>query len=186
MPPQRGPIRLDGLNYVEVHVFQRMKIVYNKQGTDDEFDAHTVHCTDSYNYQQDPKKAAPRRDTVLVQRDKAEDGWEDEGTMKNRDVARILCLFSLNVLIGMQFAFVQWFSCSDAAEDGSGMFLVSKTNDYEVVELRSIERGVQLIPDFGDEIGSTEELLEGQMALDKYKKFVINNHLDLEVFKSVY
>lgn len=186
IPPQGGRIRLDGLNYVAVYVFEQMHIVYNKQGTDDEFDAHTVHCTDSYNYQQDENKAAPRRDTVLVQRDKAEGDWEDEGTMKNRDVARILCLFSLNVVSDRQFAFIRWFSCSPDPEDDTGMFVVRKTNDYEVVDVRSIERGVHLIPDFGDKIGSTEELPEGKMALDFYKKFVINNHLDLEMYKSVY
>ena len=72
------------------------------------------------------------------------------------------------------------------------MYLVNKTEKYEVVELSTIECGVHLIPDFGP-IGSTSAWRE--MAdkgtkmphgFDAYEKFVINNHLDPITFDMIW
>jgi len=72
------------------------------------------------------------------------------------------------------------------------MFIVNKTDKYEVIELSTIERGVHLIPNFGP-IGSTSrwaELVKGEAyiprGLDAYDKFVINNNLDLEYYNMIY
>ena len=72
------------------------------------------------------------------------------------------------------------------------MYLVNKTEKYEVVELSTIECGVNLILDFGL-IGSTSAWRE--MAdkgtkmphgFDAYEKFVINNHLDPITFDMIW
>ena len=179
---------LDGLHHVEINVYEQMKIVYKKQGTTDDFDEHTVRCTDQWAYQQNSKKVAPRKDTVLVlnQHDPNDEDWEDEGTMANRKVARIHCLFRLNVYPDRKFAYVQWFTCSNIPEVHSGMFVVSKSQRYEVIQLNCIERGIHLIPQFPRNIGATKRLPAGQTALDYYNTFVINNHIDLELFNSIF
>jgi hypothetical protein len=66
------------------------------------------------------------------------------------------------------------------------MFIVSKSTHYEVIQLESIERAVHLIPDFGAAIGATKRLPPGTSSLDHYKRFVINNHIDLEAYKEIY
>jgi hypothetical protein len=187
-PRSRVPPRLEGLPRLRVNVYEQMRIVNARQGTDDEFEAHTVHCTDAYLYEQDPKKVAPRKDTVLVLHDSGE--WEDQdkGTMAKRKVARVHCLFSLNIYPGRQFACVEYFECDEEVEAESKMFVVRKKDRvrYEVIPLKSIERGIHLIPDFGNEIGKTRRLRRGVKALDYYKAFVINNHIDLEAYKEIY
>jgi hypothetical protein len=72
------------------------------------------------------------------------------------------------------------------------MFVVDKTDKYEVIELSTIECGVHLIPDFGT-IGSTspwKELVKGDdyvpRGLDAYDRFAINNHLNLELYNRIY
>jgi hypothetical protein len=74
----------------------------------------------------------------------------------------------------------------------TNIFVVNKMDKYEVIELSTIERGVHLIPDFGA-IGSTspwKELVKRDdyvpRGLDAYDKFVINNHLDLEIYNRIY
>ena len=165
-----------------------MKIVYKKQGTTDDFTEHTVRCTDRWAYQQNNQKVAPRKDTVLVlnQHDPNDKDWEDEGTMANRKVARIHCLFRLNVYPDRTFAYVQWFTCSNIPEVDSGMFVISKCQRYEVIQLNCIERAIHLIPQFPRSIGATKRLPAGQTALDYYNTFVINNHIDLELYNSIF
>jgi hypothetical protein len=55
-----------------------------------------------------------------------------------------------------------------------------------VIQLSSIERGIHLIPDFGNEIWKTRKLPQGVKALDHYQRFIINNHIDLEAFKEIF
>jgi hypothetical protein len=182
-PRRRTLPVLDGLNDVQVHPYKQMQIVYRKHGTDDQFEAETVHCTETWAYQQNPNDVAPRHDTVLVRFD------DDSGrgsTMVNRRVARIHCLFRLSVHTKGDFAYVQWFTGSNQPEADSGMFVVSKTDRYEVIQLQSIERAVHLIPDFGNEVGATRRLPQGVKSLDHYDRFVINNHIDVEAYKEIY
>jgi len=66
------------------------------------------------------------------------------------------------------------------------MFIVTKKDEYEVIELDTIERGVHLIPHFSP-IGSTPAPIPGQpRGLDAFDKFVINNYLDLEIYNMIY
>lgn len=191
-PRSRRPPPLEGLHHIEVKVYEQVKIVYERQGTEDEFDDHTVRCTDAWPYEQDLNKVAPRKDTVLVLHDEdpeeeAEE-WQDEGTMANRKVARVHCLFSMNVYPDRQFACVEYFECAPQVEAASRMFRVWKKERvrYDVIQLSSIERGIHLIPDFGGEIGKTKSLPKGVTALDQYRRFVINNHIDVEAFKEIF
>ena len=130
-----------------------------------------------------------RHDTVLINYDRLEDS---NGTMTGRRVARLWCLFTVDVLDSPSLAFVQWFQCKEDPDGVTGMFQVNKTDKYEVIELSTIERGVHLIPVFGP-IGtttpwreSTEEGTKVLRGLDAYDKFVINNYRDLDVFNLIY
>jgi hypothetical protein len=57
---------------------------------------------------------------------------------------------------------------------------------YEVIQLSLIKRGIHLISDFGNEIGKTRKLPQGVKVLDYYRRFIINNHIDLEAFKEIF
>jgi hypothetical protein len=96
--------------------------VYEQQATDGEFDEHTVHCTDKYAYEQNSSNIAPWRNTVLVlhddDREQGEE-WQDKGTMAMPKVARVHCLFSLNVYSDRQFACVEYFACAAEVEEAS-------------------------------------------------------------------
>jgi len=114
------------------------------------------------------------------------------GTMNGRRVARLWCLFTVDLLGGPSLALVQWFNHRKEPERVTNMFLVNKTDKFEVIELSSIERGIHLIPDFGG-MGSTlpwSELVTGDdyvpHSLDAYDKFVINNHLDADIYNMIY
>ena len=72
------------------------------------------------------------------------------------------------------------------------MYLVTKSNKYEVIELSTIERGVHLIPDYGP-IGTITPWIEMQKRgtklpcrLDAFNKFVINNYLDLDMYNTIF
>jgi hypothetical protein len=108
--------------------------------------------------------------------------------MAMHKVARVHCLFSLNVYPNRQFACVEYFACAAEVEEASRMYCVWKKERfrYEVFQLSSIERGIHLIPDFGNEIRKTRKLPQGVKALDHYRRFIINNHIDLEEFKEIF
>lgn len=86
----------------------------------------------------------------------------------------------------MALAFVQWFCCNKEPEEISGMFVVKETDEFEVIELETIEQSLHLIPDFSS-IGSTKKSRKQQpQGLDICRKFVINNYGNLEVFNTIY
>ena len=107
--------------------------------------------------------------------------------MHGRRVARLWCVFQLNVFGGIKLALVEWFECNSRPEPDTNMYLVKKKHEYEVIELSTIERGIHLIPDFGKEIGGTRRAELGEPhGLDAFERFVINNHLDLEIYNTIY
>ena len=111
--------------------------------------------------------------------------WTMEG-------AWLWCLFTVDVLDSLSLALVQWFDCKKDPEWLTNMYLVTKSDKYEVIELSTIECGVHLIPDYGP-IGMTTPWMEMQeqgikvpCGLDAYDKFVINNYLDLDKYNTIY
>jgi Plavaka transposase len=143
-------------------------------------------CTDKYFLAANRNWVEPRHDTVLVNYDRAENETE---VMVGRRIARLWCLFTVDVLENPSLALVQWFDIRRETEPVTNMYVVNKTNRYEVIELLTIERGVHLIPDFG-RIGTTQSPLEGDnnrlRGLDAYDRFVLNNYTDLDAYNNYY
>ena len=107
--------------------------------------------------------------------------------MHGRRVAHLWCVFQLNIFGGIKLALVEWFECSLRPEPDTNMYLVKKKHEYEVIELSTIEKSVHLIPDFGKEIGRTQRAQPRQPhGLDIFERFVINNHLELGIYNTIY
>ena len=118
--------------------------------------------------------------------DSGAEGHTVGSTILGRRVARLLCLFQVSIFDELELALVQWFECNQAVEEKTGMYLVNKKKEYEVIELAAIERTVHLIPQFGP-VGTTKLACRGQpQGLDAYDKFVINNQVNLEVYNLIY
>ena len=69
------------------------------------------------------------------------------------------------------------------------MFATKKTDEYEVIELATIERGVHLIPLFGGMMENPPRARAeaGKLfGLDAFDAFVINNHIDIELYNTIY
>jgi hypothetical protein len=189
-PRAVGGITLHGVKKVLVSaVFKSIECVYPRITSPNRLVKEILRCTDSFRLAGNSAWTEPRHDTVLVNYDRRNDA---EGTMTGRRVAWLWCLFTVNLLSSPSLALVQWFDCKRTPEQVTNMFIITKTNKYEVIELSTIERGVHLIPNFGA-IGSTnpwKELAKGDnpipRGLDEYDRFVINNHLDLEIYNMIY
>jgi hypothetical protein len=163
-----------------------VRIVYPKLLDSAQLVKDIAYCKDNYKYGKDRHWVAPRRDTVLVQYDRGGNNEALGSTMIGRRVARLHCMFKLNVFDGVELAFVQWFRCSRQPEEDTGMFLVTKMEEFEVIELSTIERSIHLIPQFGN-IGTTRRAQRGKaQGLDVYTKFTINNQVDLDTFNLIY
>jgi Plavaka transposase len=185
----RGKITLLEVEKIMVtRVFEAFECVYAKISDVNILVKEIHRCTDAFALGGKKAWTEGRHDTVLVNYDRPEDATR---TMTGRRVARLWCLFTVDVLDNPSLALVQWFECKEDPEAVTNMYLVNKTDKYEVIELSTIERGVHLIPDFGP-IGPTTpwlEIAEGGTkvlrGLDAYDKFVINNHLDLDIFNMI-
>jgi len=59
--------------------------------------------------------------TVLVKYDSGAESHSVGSTMSRRRVARLLCLFKINVFDELELALVQWFECNRAVEAKTGM-----------------------------------------------------------------
>ena len=189
---QPGDIVLPGLVEVDVTLTAtKATIVYLKITDSSHLVKDTAICTETYKYARDEHWVAPRHDTVLVKYDSGAEAHSVGSTMLGRRVARLLCLFLLclfpvSIFDELELALVQWFECNRAVEEKTGMYLVNKKKEYEVIELAAIERTVHLIPQFGP-VGSTRLACCGQpQGLDVYDKVVINNQVNLEVYNLIY
>ena len=186
----RGGITLPGVEKIMVcRVFESLECVTAKVLEPNVLVKEIHRCTEAFALGRKAAWTEARHDTVLVNYDRLEDA---NGTMTGRRVARLWCLFTVDVLDSPSLAFVQWFQCKEDPDGVTGMFQVNKTDKYEVIELSTIECGVHLIPVFGP-IGtttpwreSTEEGTKVLRGLDAYDKFVINNYRDLDVFNLIY
>ena len=113
-------------------------------------------------------------------------------TMKRRRVAWLWCLFTVDVLDSPSLALVQWFECKKNPERLTNIYLVTKSDKYEVIELSIIEHGVYLISNY-EFIGTTIPWMKMQEqgtkvphGLNAYDKFIINNYLDLDKYNIIY
>lgn len=126
-----------------------------------------------------------RRDTALVNYNRAE---EARLAMDGRWGREAIVPFSVDVLEGPSLALVQWFDIRWIPEPVTNMYVVTKTERYEGIELSTIERGVHLIPDFG-RVGATLFPLEGDnrlRGLDGYDRFVMNIYTDLDAYNNYF
>jgi hypothetical protein len=148
-----------------------------------------MRSTDQHQYGKDRNRTAPRYDTVLIR-------WSDsndaEHCMSNRRVGRILLLFSttyklsLNEEKPIELAYVEWFRLINNGWDNkTEMFKVKKAESFGVIDIRSIERGVHLVPCFKG--FNTQKNGQGvQPSLDEYKEFWINNWIDRHMYNTIY
>lgn len=188
----RRPIRkrklddIDRGERLEIIGHQSAKLRYPT--VHDPFNALTeyVYCTPSYTYHQNRDWTKSRFDTVIIRYGPEVDGLH---SMANRRVARVLLLFKLvdqGNLPPYELAYVQLFTCSHRPDKNCGMYRLKKTEQYEVVELDTFERGVHLIPIFGKAIDTPMATSESAPALDSWNEFWLNNQTDLHVFNSIY
>ncbi|PVF91792.1 hypothetical protein CPB86DRAFT_718777 [Serendipita vermifera] len=90
-----------------------------------------------------------------------------------------------NVLL----AYVQWFSDPDSVKDNIHMYRVQRSLDSklkpvgDVVELESISRLVQLVPDFGKKVAAS---LNATNSVSRCKYFWVNSFADKEIYQSVW
>ena len=167
-------------------VYNALRLVYPQQADPSKLVMEYCRCTEKYPYGKDRNWMKPQCDTVLVRYNKNPVNRHGGSTMDGRRVARLASLFKLNVLNNLQLALVQWFDCSRMPEQDTGMFIVTKKQEFEVIEVDTIERGVHLIPHFGRP-GTTRKARQGDvLGLDNYEKFVINNHVDLDLYNMIF
>ena len=183
---RRGDIIMLGVERIYVsRVFDAIECVRATILRPDVLIREIHRCTDKYFLAANRNWIEARHDTVLINYDRAEDETE---TMAGRRIARLWSLFTVNILESPSLALVQWFDVKKEPERVTNMYVVTKSDRYEVIELSTIERGVHLIPDFG-RIGTTQSPLEGDnrpRGLDAYDRFVLNNYTDLDAYNSYF
>ena len=141
-------------------------------------------CTDVYYYGKNQEWGKSRYDTVLIRFEKS----EGNHTMSNRRVARLLLLFSVECPVTgerLNLAYVQLFRVVGADADPlSGMFKVRK-DQYQVIEIDTIERGAHLIPCFSR---FDTRMADGKStpSLDVYTDFWLNNYIDIHMYNTIY
>ena len=80
-----------------------------------------------------------------------------------RRVARIFILFKFHgVKKTHGMAYIQWYQTVGTADPLTGMYLLRRTLRFDVIDVARIERGVHLIPKFGNELGSTAKVREAR------------------------
>jgi hypothetical protein len=108
-PKPRGAITLLGVETVLVTaVFESIECVYPKITDPNCLVKEVLRCTDRFPLAANSNWMEPRRDMVLVNYDRNDDA---EGTMTGMRVARLWCLFTVDLLDGPSLALVQWFEC---------------------------------------------------------------------------
>jgi hypothetical protein len=83
-------------------------------------------------------------------------------------------------------AYVQMFQIATTADPNSGMYKVKKLPIHEVIEIDVIERAVHLIPCFGNARETKIARAEDPPTLDQYDQFYINNHVNVDMFNTIY
>ena len=117
------------------------------------------------------------------------DAGEEIDEMSNRRVARLHLLFSIPDTESdsgrkIDLAFVQLFRTIRPPDPISGQYKVVKDR-FDVIDMDTIERGVHLIPCFKG-FESSMATANSAPALDVYREFFINNHVDIHIYNTVY
>ena len=111
-----------------------------------------------------------RHDTVLIHCPDRQTRRQPDA-MSQRKVAQLLLLFQCRFgQIAEPLAFISWFETKGPANMGSGLYPVARTTKFDVINVDLIERGVHLIPKFGNEIGRALQVkrdLDRQKARDR-------------------
>lgn len=148
----------------------------------------TLHSTPIWHYNQDRHWNKPRYDTAMIRYSNETD---DGGTMTNRRIARIFLFFQYHDKSTMpqvlyNLAFGQMFSHSSQPDKHCGMYKLKKTENFEVFEIDTIERGVHLIPIYGKAMDTKMASPKTDPALDRYDDFYLNNQIDLHAFNTIF
>jgi len=167
-------------------VHNQLTIVYPTVHDPQSLITEALHSTQSWNYGQNHEWKKPRRDTGLFRYDRDNN---DKSTMGSRRVGRLLLLFKTEdprsgAMEELSLAYVQWFKTLNL-DKYTGMYRVRKTDNFEVVEIDTVERGVHLIPCFtglATEMASSSSL----PTLDVYTDFWLNNQIDNHMYNTIY
>jgi hypothetical protein len=86
----------------------------------------------------------------------------------------------------LTLAYVSCFDTKRRADANSGLYLLGRTNKFEVIDINEIERAVHLIPKFGSEVGSAAKVkLEIDQAKARSKIREASREIIDECFKIV-
>ena len=102
-----------------------------------------------------------RKDCVLIRCSPSKVSRVNQDSMSGRRVVQLLALFTLEEDIAsgrLELAFVSLFETKrgpNGPDAISGMYHLHRTTRVAVIEVKDIERGVHLIPKFGQQIGQT-------------------------------
>ena len=109
-----------------------------------------------------------RHNTVLVRRPDLQVRGPSN-TMNYKRVAQLLLLFKCEWQHQeFELAYVSWFETKRTADPNSGLYLVGRTKKCTVIDVKTIQRGVHLIPKFGAQVGETAKVLR-DLELKKAK-----------------
>ena len=112
--------------------------------------------------------------------------------MKRRWVAWLWYFFIINVLDNFSLMLVQWFECKKNPEWLINIYLIIKSDKYEIIKLSIIECGVHLISNYESIETITlwmkmqEQRIKISRELNAYDKFIINNYLNLDKYNIIY
>lgn len=171
---------------LDISVHRQLGITYPTVHDPRQYIKETIHSTKNWFYAQDREWRKSRRDTALFRYNAAEN---DQSTMANRRVGRVLLLFKVkgpwgNGMEQISLAYVQWFKTLNC-DKHSGMFRLKKMNSFDVVDIDTVERGAHLIPCF---TGLETEMANADSppALDVYNEFWFNNQVDNHAYNTIY
>ena len=167
-------------------VHNQLTIVYPTVHDPQSLITEALHSTQCWSYGQNHEWKKPRRDTGLFRYDRDNN---DKSTMGNRRVGRLLLLFKTEdprsgAMEELSLAYVQWFKTLNL-DKHTGMYRVRKTDNFEVVEIDTVERGAHLIPCF---TGLATEMASSSCppSLDVYADFWLNNQIDNHMYNTIY
>jgi hypothetical protein len=171
---------------LDLSVHRQLTVTYPTVHDPRQYITETIHSTKDWFYAQDKEWRQPRRDTALFRYNAAEN---DQSTMANRRVGRVLLLFKVkepwgNLNAEISLAYVQWFQTLNC-DKHSGMFRLKKMDSFDVVDIDTVERGAHLIPCF---TGLDTKMADPDSppALDVYNEFWFNNQVDNHAYNTIY
>jgi Plavaka transposase len=169
--------------YLQSHV--SVHIEYPSVHDEHKIISETIRCQDNWAYGQDQRWKKSRYDTVLLD---YRPPVENACAMDHRRIARVLLFFSMkDGEKTYDLAYVHMFRQLGKEPDSiTGMYRIKRGDQYEVVEIDMIERGVHLIPCFKKEYKMPMANGSSKPALEIYDEFWVNNQVDMHIYNTIY